>query len=125
MSQAQGNTSKGNGASKRMSNPRRKARMAECFARSLKNAAARNAKQVAAHAYNVAHSDTLGPDFQPTPWQKAKAARRARRAKVNLINEQWLAYELDEAAVAKPMTVEDVLADAGLNADDDINLLFG
>jgi hypothetical protein len=76
-----------------------------------------------AHRENANSATTL--------WQDAKAARRARRTKIDLINMQWMAYDepakdvkvnlLDGSAVP---TVEDVLADAGLNADDDINLIF-
>jgi hypothetical protein len=72
MAQQQGKQSKGNGASHRMSNPRRKARFAECYLRGQKRAAARNAVQQAAHKANLANGGM-------TPWQLAKAARKADR----------------------------------------------
>ena len=65
------NTSKGNGASKRMSNERRKARMKECFRRSQER------KEAHRKAQDAREKANLKVDL--TPWQQAKATRKATR----------------------------------------------
>ncbi len=54
MSGKNNQNSKGNGAAKRMSNPRLKARRAECWARGEARKKARREAQDAAHKANVA-----------------------------------------------------------------------
>lgn len=70
---ASSNSAKGNPASTRMSNSRRKARRAECWARSEKRKKALRETQEAAHKRNLATIAAGGK----TPWQLAKARRRA------------------------------------------------
>ncbi len=73
---AQNNSmSKGNGASKRMSNPKLKAKRARCWENSQRRKVARNDRMIVARADNQ-HSREIGA---LTPWEKAKAARADRR----------------------------------------------
>lgn len=71
-----GSTSKGNGASKRMGNPRCKARRQECRARGEKRKQARRTEGEQAAARNA----ELRSAGQPTPWEAARLARVAKRA---------------------------------------------
>lgn len=69
------NSSKGNPASHRMSNPRRKARRAECWLRSQKRKERNrdaNEERAAANRYARMIGD-------PTPHEAKKAKRRAKR----------------------------------------------
>lgn len=66
---------KGNPASHRMSAGKKKARCARNWAEQQKRKAARKAKQAEAEARN---RDTVANDGL-TPWQRAKAARAAKR----------------------------------------------
>lgn len=70
------NSAKGNPASKRMSNPAKKALRQACWARGEKRKKLRVAKQ----EKQAAHNRALRADGEPTPWETAKAVRAARRA---------------------------------------------
>lgn len=75
MGAGQQNNSKGNGASKRMSNPRRKARREACWSRGQKR---KEARRIAAEDAALRNSNARA-NGELTPWEKAKAARAARR----------------------------------------------
>lgn len=68
-------SAKGNPATKRMGNPKRKERRARSWAAGQKRKEARRAAEAAAAARNA----DLRSEGQLTPWEAACAARRARR----------------------------------------------
>lgn len=74
---ADNSSSKGNGASKRMSNPNYKARRKQCY---LNGEARKAARVTAQHARETANRQALADD--PTylkPWERVKLARKIRR----------------------------------------------
>ena len=73
-----GNTTgaKGNPASKRMGNANLKARRARSWAAGQRRKSERVKQALERAAANVARRES----GEPTPWEQAKAARRARRA---------------------------------------------
>jgi hypothetical protein len=70
------NSSKGNPAHKRMSNPAKKAVRQNSWNRCQKRKAARREAQAQREAANR----RLRAEGLPTPWEAARAARKARRA---------------------------------------------
>lgn len=70
------NSAKGNPASKRMSNVQRKAKRANSWNRCQKRKAAKRE----AVAEREAQNRVRRAEGTPTPWEAAKAARKARRA---------------------------------------------
>jgi hypothetical protein len=72
---SQGSSSKGNGASKRMSNPNHKATRARSWAKGETRKKAR----VEAQKQREAENKKLRAAGQPTPWEQARAARAERR----------------------------------------------
>lgn len=68
-------SAKGNPATHRMGNPRRKARRAECWARGQKRKLARKKEADEAQKFNAGVVAGGGM----TPWQRAKALRAERR----------------------------------------------
>jgi hypothetical protein len=73
---AQASSSKGNPAHKRMSNTNLKARRAASWARGQRRKAQRVKEQTEREVANAARR----ADGEPTPWERVKAARAARRA---------------------------------------------
>lgn len=68
-------SAKGNPASHRMSNPRLKEKFARCWRNGQKRKAERQARALAAQRRNA----ELRESGELTPWEQAKAARKARR----------------------------------------------
>lgn len=76
------NNSKGNGASKRMANPKRKASRERCWARGQK----RKEQRIAAAAERAQLNAELRAAGDLTPWELARLKRTEKRAGLDLHN---------------------------------------